>query len=128
MSESLTDTGARSNKRRSPASLSCTPHLSVRFFGRKNIFVSSLFQSIAPLQAHIFLLSLLRLTHFPLSHKLSLGQKSVEKKLSPSQTVNISFREHMVYTVKLSCKRYKLSSQNVHVTQFSVVCFHVYVI
>lgn len=29
----------------------------------------------------------------------------------------------MVYTVKhLSCKCYKLSSQNVHVTQFNVVC------
>lgn len=82
-------------------------------------FVSSLCQSITPL----FWLSL-QLTHSPFHTSTNYQER--EQKLSSLPTVNISFCEHMVYTVKLlSCKCYKLSSQNVHVTQFNVVCFHV---
>lgn len=117
--DSLTDTAARSNKQRSPASLWHTQRLSVRFWQKKH-FVSSLFQ----IKRSLFFT---QLTHYPF-HTSTNSTSRERGKLSPLPTVNISLREHMVYTVKhLSCKCYKLSSQNVHITQFNVVCCHVMV-
>lgn len=89
-------------------------------------FVPSHFNQSLPI-LHAFSYSHFKTHIYPFTPVLTLprerGREREGPPASPLPTVNGSFHKHMVYTVKLlSCKCHKLSSQNVQVTQFNVMC------
>ena len=121
MSDSLSNTGARSNKQRSPASLWYTRNISVFAFGRNTFSLIALL--INRSLARVRYLTLTATHIFSLSHKVLTLPGERKKALSITNSKHFRFVSTWYIQLKhLSCKCYKLSSQNVHVTQFNVVC------
>ena len=106
-----------------------THNISVFAFGRKTFCLVTLTIDRSAARTQSLPLTSIRTLLF-LSHKYKLYQEKERDDASPPSpspaSVNISFHKLTVFTVKRpSCKCYKLSSQNVQVTQLNVVCFHV---